>query len=223
MLTITTTVVCAPQYHAHSDIQKTVTGFVEDNLQRNQGIEIETKISKLDSRLRLTQCEIPLSAFTTAAINQTSKFSVGVKCNGKKPWSLYVSIKVIKTAQLYVASAPLSRGEVINEDKIIKVKRDISKLRRGFYKNKHHLVGMIAKRSIRAGTIFSEKHLTPPLIIKKGDSVNIIAKTSALTIRMQGKAMSDGAKGQRIKVKNNSSRRVIEAIAITPGIVKVRL
>jgi flagella basal body P-ring formation protein FlgA len=38
---------------------------------------------------------------------------------------------------------------------------------------------------------------------------------------MAGKAMSDGTKGKRIRVKNNSSKRIIEATVTAPGVVTV--
>lgn len=213
----------SPKYHSHDDITKTVEIFLKENLQRSNGIEINTKIRPLDNRLTLTKCEQPLSAFTSSNINQNPRFSVGIKCSGQKPWSLYVAVNVEKIASLYVTSSPLSRGDVITRSKIQLVKRDINKLRRGYYRNKNELLGMVAKRSLRAGIIISSHHLTLPMIIKKGDSVDIIAKTSAILIRMQGKAMADGAKGQRIRVKNNSSKKIISAVVITTGVVKVRI
>ena len=212
-----------PQYHAHKDIQETVKYFVDSNLQQSKNIETKTEISPLDPRLNLSKCKVPLSAFSSSDINQSAKFSVGVKCTDQKPWSIYVTVNVEKMATLYIAASPLARGEAITEEDIQQAKRDINKLRRGFYSDKDDLIGMIAKRSIRAGTIFSNKHLSPPLIIKKGDNVNIIARTGSIVIKMGGKAMSDGIEGQRIRVKNNSSRKIINAIAVTPGIVKVRL
>ncbi|MDH3325580.1 MAG: flagellar basal body P-ring formation chaperone FlgA [Gammaproteobacteria bacterium] len=213
----------AKQYHSHDDIRSTVNDFLQNSLQLSKGIELKTTVSHLDPRLKLTRCDIPLSAFVSSDMNQNAKFSVGVKCTDQKPWSLYVSVNVEKFTNLYVASSPLSRGEAITEDNIQQVKRDINKLRSGFYTNKDELIGMVAKRSIRAGTIFSNKHITPPMIIKRGDNVDIVAKTSSILIRMPGKAMTDGAKGQRIRVKNNSSRRIINAIVVTPGLVKVRM
>ncbi len=212
-----------PQFHSHKDILNTVETFLAANLQRSRDIETKTRISPLDARLTLARCEVPLSAFSSTDINQNARFSVGVKCGGQKPWSLYVTVKVEKIATLYIASTPISRGDVILEDNIQLVKRDINKLRHGFFVNKRELIGMVAKRSIRAGTIFSQRHLSPPLIIKKGDSVDIIAKTPAILIRMSGKAMSDGAKGQRIKVKNSSSKKIIDAIVMEAGLVSVRI
>jgi flagella basal body P-ring formation protein FlgA len=39
-------------------------------------------------------------------------------------------------------------------------------------------------------------------------------------VRMPGKALGNGAIGERIKVENNSSSRQIEVTVISPGIVQ---
>ena len=92
------------QYHSHTDIRKAVSQFVENNLQQPKNIQTKTTISTLDKRLKLTKCEIPLTAFTASDINQSRKFSVGVKCNGVKPWSLYLSVNIQKYAQVYIST-----------------------------------------------------------------------------------------------------------------------
>ncbi len=212
-----------PGHHSHNDIQNTVAQFLKANLQRSDNIEIKTKVSRLDPRFKLAKCEVPLTAFSASDVNAQPRFSVGIRCNSNKPWSLYLTVNVEKLASLYITASPLSRGEILNENNIQRVKRDINKLRRGFFSNKKELIGMITKRSIRTGTIISSHHLKPPLMIKKGDNVDIIANTRSITIRMTGKAVSNGIKGQRIRVKNNSSRKIIDAIVITPGLVKVRI
>lgn len=211
------------QYHSHENIRATVNDFLSGNLQPSDGIEFQTTIGQLDPRLKLAKCDSPLSAFTASDINQSARFSIGIKCTGHKPWSLYVTVNIKKITDLYVSASPLSRGDMITEEHIHKVKRDINKLRQGFYSNKQDLIGMIAKRSIRAGTILSSKHLTPPIIIQKGDNVDIMAKTPSLVIRMEGKAMSDGAIGQKIRVRNKSSRRIVDAVVVSQNLVKVRM
>jgi len=211
------------KYQKHEDIRLAVKGFLDQNLHEIKGVKLETQIKPIDSRLRLSQCGKPLTTFSRSQVNQSAKFSVGVMCKDKKPWSLYVAVEVKKIATLYTAATPISRGEPITADNITKTQYDINRLRRGFYQNKSELIGMIAKRSMRSGTVISAKHLLPPTIIKKGDPISIVAKTGSIAIRMTGKAMSNGAKGQRIRVRNNSSKRIIDAIVKDSATVQVTL
>ena len=59
--------------------------------------------------------------------------------------------------------------------------------------------------------------------LKKGDVVDIVAESQGLQIRMTGKAINNGAKGQRINVKNLSSNRIIQAIVKNSGLVQIAL
>lgn len=211
------------QFHSHSNIIETVNNYVMKNLQKSKDIEFSIQISPIDTRLKLTACELPLNAFSASNLNLSTKFSVGVKCNGIKPWSLYASVRVKKYSKLYSTAVPISRGEPITEKDIILVRRDISNLRQGFFNNKARLIGMLAKRNLRVGTIISAKHLVPPVLVKKGDNVDIVVLSNTISIRMSGEAMSNGAKGQKIRVKNNSSKKIVNAIVTTANTVKIEL
>ena len=58
-------------------------------------------------------------------------------------------------------------------------------------------------------------------MIKRGDRVAITAEKSGIGISMNGIAQSDGSRGQAIRVKNQNSERVINAIVIDSGKVSV--
>jgi flagella basal body P-ring formation protein FlgA len=58
-------------------------------------------------------------------------------------------------------------------------------------------------------------------LIKRGDRVAITAEKSGIGISMNGIAQSDGSRGQAIRVKNQNSERVINAIVIDSGKVSV--
>ena len=49
-------------------------------------------------------------------------------------------------------------------------------------------------------------------IVSKGQSVILIATQGGLKVSMTGKALSDGALNQRIRVENLNSGRVVEGI-----------
>jgi flagella basal body P-ring formation protein FlgA len=65
------------------------------------------------------------------------------------------------------------------------------------------------------------KDLIEPKIIKRGERVMITAAKSGIGIRMNGIAQSDGNRGQVIRVKNQNSERVINAIVTGIGEVTV--
>jgi flagella basal body P-ring formation protein FlgA len=100
---------------------------------------------------------------------------------------------------------------------------DISRLNGGYYATLQEVKGMVLKRPVTAGTVFSTAMLQPAILIKRGEKVIISAETDSLQVRMEGVALQEGAKGELIEVKNLSSRQVIEAVVLSPGVVQVRM
>ena len=64
----------------------------------------------LDSRLRLARCEQPLNAFAAPGGKLSGKITVGVRCDGPKPWSLYVPVQVSIPGKAAVAVRDSTRS-----------------------------------------------------------------------------------------------------------------
>ena len=82
---------------------------------------------------------------------------------------------------------------------------------------------MVLSRSVTAGTVLTTVMLKPAILIKRGEKVIIRAESSSIQVKMEGQAMQEGAKGAMIEVKNLSSKQVIEAEVVSPGVVRVRM
>ncbi|MDH5376953.1 MAG: flagellar basal body P-ring formation chaperone FlgA, partial [Gammaproteobacteria bacterium] len=182
---------------------------------------VEVKAATLDPRLQLSHCATPLDAFYPHERNRGSRITVGVRCEKPKPWSLYVSVSVKRYDQVISASRHLPKGHKIGREDLKTVEMEVAQLANHYINKPEHAIGMIVKRGIRAGKAIRSSNLHPPLIIRKGDSVSIISSTSGFDIRMSGKALVDGAKGERIKVQNLSSKRTVEGKVISEGLVQV--
>jgi len=208
-------------YQAHDEIFATVQEYLDTHLTSSQDVEIKTKIGRLDSRLKLSLCENPLKSFVNNHNSFGSKISVGVKCEGVKPWSLYVPVNIQRLATVFVAAQPIAKGNQITDIDIQQVSMDISRLRGNYIKSKSEIIGKIPKRSITLGSVFNPRYLRLPIMIKKGDLVDIVAELRGIQIRMEGKAINNGAQGQKINVKNLSSNRIIQAIVQNSGLVKI--
>ncbi|HFE36905.1 MAG TPA: flagellar basal body P-ring formation protein FlgA [Gammaproteobacteria bacterium] len=217
------TVQANARYQSHAQINSAVQTYLDTHIKAAQDVKIKTQISRIDSRLKLSACDQPLKTFVNNRNDFSQRVSVGVKCEGHKPWSLYVPVKIQRFAKVYVAAQPIAKGEQITPADIQQVSQDVSTLRGRYYKTKQEIMGKIAKRSIRLGAVFNPRYLGLPIVVKKGDKVDIVAETQGIRIRMAGKAINAGAKGQQISVKNLSSKRIIQAIVQNPGLVKVMM
>ena len=58
-------------------------------------------------------------------------------------------------------------------------------------------------------------------LVRRGARVEILARHGSLQVRMAGKALQNGSRGQRIRVRNLSSGREISGEVIASGVIQV--
>ena len=75
---------------------------------------------------------------------------------------------------------------------------------------------------MQAGAILDLRSFIEPFLVKRGEKITISAVQPAFTIRMNGVAMMNGTKGQRIRIKNENSGRIISATVVEAGVVSVK-
>ncbi len=212
-------------YQSHDSIKDSAVTFLMGKLshQNRGGIEVEVTTSRLDPRLRLRQCEVALEPFLPAGANLSGNTSVGIRCQDNKPWALYVSAKIIKYADIYIATRFLPRGEQLKQGDFALEKHDISNRSIGYITDIKAIEGKILRRPLRHNSIIPPNALTEAMLIKRGDRVTILAQNTGVKVHMKGKALKNGAKGQIIRVRNLSSKRIIEGKVLSEGVVGVRL
>ena len=192
------------------NIQETAYRFVEQRLALEDQTNTQIQVQQLDSRLRLSACSEALEAFLPNS-TPTRITTVGVRCNGSKPWSLFVPVQVRSFTQVVVATQPLARGTLLSKDNLRLVQKETSRLRGGYSTQIEDLVGRVSKRSLAANQPIMDSYLAPNYIVKKGEPVTIRAQGDNFMIYMEGIALGDGERGDRIQVRNNQSQRVVDA------------
>ena len=207
-------------YQSHQSIRAAVHKHIHHQL-NNSNAEVRIAVSKLDSRLRLPLCDYPLTVSFPSGKENQARITAGVSCRGDKSWTIYLSAKVSVMQQVLVASRALTRGSIITKQDFQSQTRDINRLHAGFLQNPADVQGKTLKRSLRKGKVFTPRLIAAPLMVKKGNHITILTDTSGINVRMAGKALSNGAMGDRVRVQNMSSKRQLEAIVAAPGIVKV--
>jgi flagella basal body P-ring formation protein FlgA len=103
------------------------------------------------------------------------------------------------------------------------VERNLADLPYGYYADSEPLEGMLAKRTIAAATVITPQMLQAPKLVRRGERVTVIAETGPLKIRTVGKALGDGHSGDLVRIKSEGSNRVVNAIVVSQGVVKVTL
>jgi len=180
-------------------------------------------IEQLDSRLRLQQCDEELTAFSNSNNVGLGSQTIGVKCNSPVAWTVYVPVKVKVFKSVVVAARGLDAKQVLTSDDIRLEQQDIARMRRGYVENIENVVGQQLKYPIAIGSVINPNSLLEQKVIHRGEQIMLVAVIGKMEVRMSGTALADGEQGQRVRVKNASSKRVVEGVVDGPGIVRVMM
>jgi len=210
-------------YQPHNSIHKAAIDYMQAHIQQRYALPATITSGKLDSRLRLKQCDEPLHAFLPKGSRDIGKTTIGVRCEGTKAWSLHVPVRVSMYKNIAVSAKLLNRGQLLQKADIKLKNIDLATLPQGYIDNLNELVGQKLKRRLSPGTAFTPNSVEKPERIKRGQRVTILARSGSMEVRMTGKALAGGAIGDRIRVMNIKSKKKREGIITKNGEIKVDL
>lgn len=213
--------VSARDYESIDNIRNSVQHYIKTKLLQDKDSDFE--IGHLDQRLKLDKCDQALEIFGSGSTRLVGHSSLGVRCRGTKMWKIHVPINIIRYAEVLVVKQNLHRGSILQTADVESRKLNISRLSNGYFTDTSEVQGKILKRSLRRGDILTNGMLDIRKLVKRGEMVTIMASSNTIAIRVKGKALMDGRKGDVIRVKNHSSKREIQAVVVATGLVKVTM
>ena len=177
----------------------------------------------LDKRLQLKKCNIPLETFSTGTMNNTSRMTVGVRCNGLNPWTLYVPVTISALVNVVFSSHALTRGALLNAEDLEVQQVPLNKLPIGYLSDPSQVTNFELIRPLNVGTPITLNAVRPRNIVQQGQEVIIKAQVAGLQVRMTGEALKNGQSGDLIPVRNLRSGRTVEATILNKNTVSVNL
>ena len=213
----------AGDLQGHRSIRATAETFIAGVVHSSHGAEPSVTAGSLDSRLRLARCDVPLEAFQPSGSRMLGNTTVGVRCTSSSVWTLYVPVSVSLFGDVVVAARPLPRSHLLTAADLKLARRDLAQLHAGYYSNIDQLVGKQAGRNIALDTAVSSLLVKEPLAVRRGQRISLVATAGGLEVRMTGEAMSDGTAGERIRVRNLHSKRIIDGIVKSGTTVQVAM
>ena len=219
MLSTIITPAFAKEYQQMSSIKQAITQYILDNIDTQQDFEIT--VNNLDNRLKLPKCTIPLETYSRYSTLKAGTLSIGVRCRGKQPWSLYNSAKLHIYKSVLVLKENIGRNTLISPNLVALERKATTKLSRGYFTDFSQLQGATSVRHLQAGVVLRPAQFISQKLIKKGDKVTIRAKSKSFIIQMSGHALSDGKLGEQIRVKNSRTKKIVEGTVIETGVISV--
>lgn len=206
---------------SHESLKQAVIYFLQAETQDTPDKQITVR--DFDQRLRLSECSSPLQVFWPLGNKRLGNTTVGIRCKGEKPWKIFVGAHIHIHKYVWVSKIGLNRNQVLDLASVSKEKHDITQLTNGYILTDSPIEGMQIKRNIPANQVLTNTMLDSQKLVKRGERITIISRYGGIEVRAAGVALSDGSKGERIKVKNTSSNREIEAYVSGQHLVLVTL
>jgi flagellar basal body P-ring formation protein FlgA len=195
-----------------------------DQLVRHQTAGLPGKVSftlgAIDSRLNLPACPA-LEAFVPPGARLWGNASVGVRCGGNNPWTIYVPVSIRILAGVVVASHALTQGRALELSDMLVQEADLGQLPGAVVTAPEQALGRMVTLSVAPGQPLRQDLLRSPPVIQQGQSVTVRAQGAGFTVSAEGKALSNAAEGQVAQVRTPSGHTV-SGIARAGAIVEIQ-
>jgi len=178
-------------------------------------------IHPIDHRLNLKKCSVLLEIAPTSGTVKAGRNTLKVGCTSPSPWRIFMTSNIEVKKSVVVINHFLKKGHLITKEDISFKKVNISKLHNRYLENDLNITGKELTRNLQAGSILSANNLTNPILIKRGDHIDIIAQRKSFKITMKGIAMANGSIGEQIRVKNLRTKKIINGSVTNKYSVKV--
>lgn len=172
-----------------------------------------------DPRLDLPACQ-KLEAFLPPGARLQGHVTVGVRCLGPSPWTLYVQAQLSALSRYVVAAVPMAEGHVIAEGDLTFALGEASAANAGLLTDKAQAIGRSLATPLAAGTPVSSSLFGKDWVVRKGQFVRLHATGSGFRISVEAQALANACEGEPLQVKTRSGR-VVNGVAHLGGVVEV--
>jgi flagellar basal body P-ring formation protein FlgA len=166
----------------------------------------------LDNRLRLAACPVPLVAVLAGDGQLRERATVQVRCEAGVRWSIYVPVNVASELPVLVAQRALSMGASPAPADFSLVSRRLPGLSSRYVSDPAQLAGQRLRRPVALGEALPAEALAVAPVVRRGQQLTLLAHVGAMDVRATVIAMSDGRPDERIRVQNQGSQKVVEAV-----------
>ena len=145
-------------------------------------------------------------------------FSVSIRVDGREAARKQVSARVELEGPSCRLAAAVPRGHVLTRSDLVESKGPVE--RDGIACDA--AVGKSIRTSGRVGGVLRASALEAPVVVRRGEQLNIVYESGILRIHAKAEAMKDGAVGEIITVKNLDSKKVLRARIVSAGRAEVQ-
>ncbi|MCP4755373.1 MAG: flagellar basal body P-ring formation protein FlgA [Proteobacteria bacterium] len=152
-----------------------------------------------------------------------SSWMLSLMLDEKEAKKILIRAKIEVFDEVVVAKGKIDKGDLIEHSDLAKMKKDISKERKGYRSSPDLLVGEYARRDIFKSEAVRSNLVERPIIVKKGAHIRVFYQSPNMYLANSAIAMKSGKKGDIIPFRTLKSRKTIYAVVVDSKNAKVTL
>lgn len=195
-------------------------GHAEDVGIDDVDVAFDTPVEPRSADLRAAE---PVRLVSLSLVPQTGRFDALVQIDqGEKTDRIRLRGILMETMPVTVLTRSLARGDTIAADDLRVERQPRNRLTRGHVVvDPSEVVGLQARRPLRAGQTVVASEFMRPQVVARGDIVTLVYRTAALQITGRGQALQAGAVGDLVSVLNPQSKRTLHGTVTGHGLVEI--
>lgn len=161
---------------------------------------------------RMAACTA-MEAFLPPGARLWGTTSVGVRCSGARPWTLYLQARIAVDATYFVAGRQISAGQTIQAGDLIARQGDLTLLPRSIVTDPSQAIGQVAQNMITAGLPVRQDLLHGAIVVQQGQNLRVVAKGNHFEVSAEGQVLTRASVGQMVQVRMRSGQVVSGVVA----------
>jgi flagellar basal body P-ring formation protein FlgA len=165
---------------------------------------------------------VTLEPFMPPGARPWGHTTVGMRCSGEHPWTLYLQAHVSVQATYYLAARAIAPGEVLTSADLVSREGDLTTMPQATVTDPSQAVGAVTLSRLAAGFPLRSDLLRSAGSISIGQTVQVVTGGDGFSISSAGSAMNNAAPGQQIRVKTPGGQ-IISGVVKDGSTVEVSL
>jgi flagella basal body P-ring formation protein FlgA len=183
-------------------------------------IEVEIRSNRLDTDT-LAFDSLSIKSLTRSKPRGLLGLQVSLYNGGQEIQTGQIRVKIDHYASVLVATDRIGRHKPITNENSRIERMEITSLTAEPLTSDDGLADLWTKRDIRKDQILSSNSVEKIPTILSGQGVSILYKTTALEISSRGIAMESGYAGEKIRIKNEHSNKILTCTVLDGETVEV--
>ncbi|MEX2137919.1 MAG: flagellar basal body P-ring formation chaperone FlgA [Pirellulales bacterium] len=122
-----------------------------------------------------------------------------------------IEANVSRAPRAVVAVNSIERGETIRAQDVELARIKPGSPQRTAFQSLEEAIGKEATRNIVAGQVLDDQYVRSPLLVNRGDVVDVFARSGGVQVRTRARAKEEGSHGGVIRVELLTDRRLLVA------------